>query len=135
MKIFSVFFILISFVCSCRQSAIRHSFSAADSLVVHFKDERAGIVSKTVQTTEAKAISRMIDFMDAKTTEDFQCGYDGKMFFYAQGQKVQEVDFKMRDDTCRRFSFLLEGKLMSTKMSNEAVDFFDALEKGLPYYY
>lgn len=135
MKIFSIFLILVSFITSCRQSDIRHSFSAADSLVVHFKDEKAGVITKTVQTTETKAISRMIDFMDAGKTQEFKCGYDGKMFFYAGEQRIQEVDFKMKDDSCRHFSFLLDGKLMSTKMSNEAVDFFDALEKGLPYYY
>lgn len=120
--------------CSCRQSAVRSSFSAADSLVIHFKDEQAGIVTKTVQTTESKAISRITDFIDAKKASDFKCGYDGKMFFYSRGQKIQEVDFKMKDEICNHFSFLLDGKLISTDMSNEAVDFLDALEKGMLYY-
>jgi len=121
--------------CSCKQSAITQSFSSADSVVVHFKDEQAGTVTKTVQTAESKAIRRIIEFMDAKETEKFKCGYDGKMFFYKGGQQMQEVDFKMKNDSCNHFAFLLDGKLMSTKMSGEAVDFFDALEKGLPTYY
>lgn len=129
-----LFFLLILICCSCRPSGIRHSFSVADSLVIHFKNEQAGAVTKTVQTTEAKAIGRMIDFIDAGKTEAFKCGYDGKMFFYAGGQRIQEVDFKMKDETCNHFSFLLEGKPVNTKMSREAVDFFDALEKGIPYY-
>jgi hypothetical protein len=29
---------------------------------------------------------------------------------------------------------MLNGKLMSTRISNEAADFLDALEKGMPYY-
>jgi hypothetical protein len=120
--------------CSCKQSAVKQSFSSADSVVIHFKDEQAGTISKTVQTAEAKAIDRIIEFMDAKETEQFKCGYDGKMFFYNKGQQIQEVDFKMKDATCNHFAFLLNGKLTSTKMSNEAVDFFDALEKGMPYY-
>jgi len=41
---------------------------------------------------------------------------------------------KKQDATCNHFAFLLNGKLTSTKMSDEAVDFFDALEKGMPYY-
>jgi hypothetical protein len=126
--------VLISF-CSCKQSAIKQSFSSADSLVIHFKDEQAGIVTKTVQTTESKAMGRMIEFIDTKETEQFKCGYDGKMFFYHNGQEIQEVDFKMKNDSCNHFAFLLNGKLMSTKMNNEAVDFLDALEKGLPTYY
>jgi len=120
---------------SCKQSAIKQSFSSADSLVVHFKDEQSGTVTKTVQTAESKAIKRIIEFMDAKETELYKCGYDGKMFFYKKGQQIQEVDFKMKNDSCNHFAFLLNGKLMSTKMSGEAVDFFDALEKGLPTYY
>ena len=120
---------------SCEQSAIRQSFSSADSLVIHFKDEQAGTVTKTEQTANSKAISRMIDFIDAKETELFKCGYDGKMFFYNKGEKMQELDFKMKNDSCNHFAFLLNGKLTSTKMSQEAIDFLNALEQGLPIYY
>jgi hypothetical protein len=120
---------------SCAPSAIKQSFSSTDSLVIHFKSEQAREITKTVQTTEAKAIRRMVEFIDREETELFKCGYDGKMFFYSKGQRLQEVDFKMKDEACNHFAFLLNGKLMSTKMSNEAVDFFDALEKGLPIYY
>ena len=76
----------------------------------------------------------MIDFMDAAATENFKCGYDGKIFFYNKGQRIQEVDFKMSDEACNHFAFLLNGKLMSTKMKSEAIDFLDALERGLPFY-
>ena len=125
---------MIIILTGCKQSAIKQSFSSADSLVIHFKDEQAGIVTKTVQTTESKAMGRMIEFIDTKETEQFKCGYDGKMFFYHNGQEIQEVDFKMKNDSCNHFAFLLNGKMMSTKMNSEAVDFLDALEKGMPYY-
>ena len=133
MRIFILFVLLISLY-SCKQSAIKQSFSTADSLVIHFKDEQVGIVTKTVQTTESNAMNRMIDFIDAKETEQLKCGYDGKMFFYHKGEKIQEVDFKMKDESCNHFAFLVNGNLMSTKMNSEAVDFLDALEKGMPYY-
>jgi hypothetical protein len=127
--------IMIMVVTGCKQSAIKQSFSSADSLVIHFKDEQAGVITKTVQTAESKAINRMIEFIDAKETEQFKCGYDGKMFFYTKGQKIQEVDFKMKNDSCNHFAFLLNGNLMSTKMSGEAIDFLNALEQGMPTYY
>jgi len=127
--------VLVILFCSCKQSAIKQSFSSADSLVIHFKDEQAGVVTKTVQTAESKAINRMIDFIDAKETEQFNCGYDGKMFFYNKGQKMQEVDFKMKNDSCNHFFFLLNETRMSTKMSGEAIDFLNALEQGMPIYY
>ena len=127
---------LSSILCySCKQSAIRQTFSSADSLVIHFKDEEAAVVTRTVQTAESKAIDRMIEFIDTKETGQFKCGYDGKMFFYTKGQKIQEVDFKMKNDSCNHFAFLLNGKLMSTKMNNEEVDFLDPLEKGMLTYY
>lgn len=122
-------------ICSCKSSPVKQSFSSADSLVIHFKDEQAGAVIKTVQTAESKAINRVIEFIDGKETELFKCGYDGKMFFYHNGKQIQEVDFKMKNDSCNHFAFLVNGKLTGTKMSNEAVDFLDALEKGLPTYY
>ena len=120
--------------CSCKQSAIKQSFSSADSVVIHFKDEQAGVITKTVQTAESKAINRIIEFMDTKETGQFKCGYDGKMFFYNKGQQMQEVDFKMKDPACNHFAFLINGKIISTKMNDEAIDFLDALEKGMPYY-
>jgi hypothetical protein len=61
-------------------------------------------------------------------------GYDGKMFFYHNGQEIQEVDFKMKNDSCNHFVFKIERKPGETKMNSEAVDFLDALEKGMPYY-
>src|SRR6187402_211873 len=133
---FNLVIILTSILfCSCNQSAIKQNFSSADSLVIHFKDEQAGVVTKTVQTAESKAINRMIEFIDAKETEQFNCGYDGKMFFYNKGQKIQEVDFKMKNDSCNNFFFLLNKNRMSTKMSGEAIDFLNALEQGMPIYY
>ena len=134
MKWFMFFLLPLVFI-SCKQSAVKQSFSSTDSLVIHFKDEQAGVITKTVQTAESKAINRIIEFIDAKETKQYNCGYDGKMFFYSKGQQIQEVDFEIKNDSCNHFAFQVSGKLISTKMSDEAVDFFDALEKGLPTYY
>jgi len=135
MKNFIIPVLVICSVAACKSSAVKQSFSSADSLVIHFKDEQAAVITKTVQTAESKAINRMIDFIDAKETELFKCGYDGKMFFYNKGQKIQEVDFKMKNDSCNHFALLVNGKLTGTKMSNEAIDFLNALEQGMPTYY
>lgn len=122
-------------ICSCKSSPVKQSFSSADSLVIHFKNEKAGVITRTVQTAESKAINRVIEFIDGKETKPFDCGYDGKMFFYKKGERMQEVDFKITNDTCNHFAFKLNDKLISTKVSNEAVDFLNALEQGLPTYY
>ena len=134
MRSFLFYLLLIFFLSSCKQSPVQQSFSSADSLVIHFKDERAGIVTKTVQTAESKAINRIIEFIDAKEINPADCGFDGKMFFYKKGNKIQEVDFKIKNDSCNHFAFLLGEKMMKTKVSNEAIDFLNALENGMPYY-
>jgi hypothetical protein len=127
-------FVIAVIICSCKQSVVKQGFSSADSLVIHFKDEQSGTIIRTVQTAESNAINRMVEFIDSKETELFKCGYDGKMFFYKGNNKIQEVDFKYKIDSCNHFAFMLNGKLMSTRISNEAADFLDALEKGMPYY-
>lgn len=120
---------------TCKQSAVKSGFNPADSLVIYFKNEQAGEVTRTVQTAEGKAIRRIVEFIDGKESELYTCGYDGKMFFYKKGEKMQEVDFKIKDPACNHFAFLLNGKLVSTKLNSEAADFLDALEKGLPVYW
>jgi len=134
MKFYLIISLVVIAFCSCKQSAVKKSFSSADSLVIYYKDEQAGVVTRTVQTAESKAINRMIEFIDSKETELFKCGYDGKMFFYKKDNKIQEVDFIYKNDSCSHFAFMLNGKLMSTRMRNEAADFLDALERGMPYY-
>jgi hypothetical protein len=129
-----LFFLAFTLIISCNNSKVSKSFSDSDSLVIHFKDELAGVITKTVETTEAKAISRVTGFIDAATTENFKCGYDGKMFFYRKGQQLQEVDLMLKDKACRHFSFLLDGKIMSTKMNNEAAEFLSSLESGKMWY-
>lgn len=115
---------------SCEPTAIRASFRDADSLVVHFKNNAGNEISKTVQTTDKNAISRVIDFIDAPLAEQFQCGYDGKMFFYRDDKLYQEADFNRMEGSCRIFSIVVDGKLIHTRMNNEAMDFFNALERG-----
>ena len=134
MKYLILFSFFIFLLFSCKQSRVKQSFSPTDSLVIHFKNEQAGIITKTIQTTESKAIIKMIDFIDGKATENFKCGYDGKIFFYSKTFQIQEVDFKMSDEACNHFAFLIDGKPVSTKMKTETVDFLDALKKGIPYY-
>ena len=127
-------FLPLLFILGCKPSLVKQSFSSADSLVIHFKNEQQGVVTKTVQTADSKAINRVIEFIDGKTADHLQCNYDGKMFFFSEGKQIQEVDFNMTEKDCTQFSLLVNGKLISTKMNPEAIDFFNAQEKGLLFY-
>lgn len=133
MKQFLFILILITGA-SCKNSDIKKSFLGADSLIIHFKDTQAGTITKSVEATDPKAIKRIAGFIDNQVSEEYKCGYDGKMFFFSKGQQQQEVDFVINDKTCRHFSFLLNGNLVNTKMSNEAADFLKSLADGKSWY-
>lgn len=135
MRFLLSFSFVIFLFSGCKQSAIQQSFSSADSLVIHFKNEELGTITKSIRTTDRKAINRIITFIDAGPVENTECINDGKMFFYKEGLQIQEVDFNTNEISCtQRFTFLVNGKLHSTKIKKEAIDFLFALEKGLPYY-
>jgi len=102
--------------------------------VIHFKNEKENRITKTVQTTDSKAIRRILEFIDNQPTDSAACGFDGKMFFYRQRERIQEVDFNIKDSRCSRFSLILDGQLISTKLSGEAADFLGALERGDLFY-
>ncbi len=124
------FLISLTLLTACSNSAISKKLSGSDSLVINFKDQITDSVTKTVTTIENNAIRKLIDFVDAKATDEFKCGYDGNLSFYSEGEVILPVVFKYKEPGCRHFLFELDGKLMSTKMGKEAADFLESLEKG-----
>src|SRR5258706_8755328 len=132
MKTICLFLLLIfhGLFTACSNSAVSKKLSQCDSLVINFKEEQSDTIIKTVSATENSAIDKLAGFVDSKTTEEFKCGYDGNMMFYSKGQAVLPIVFKYKESGCRHFLFELDGKLMSTKLSTEAADFLESLEKG-----
>jgi hypothetical protein len=119
---------------SCKSSALKERLSVSDSLVVEFYHPNTDSIKRTVQTTQKHSIDRMIDFVDTKSTEQYKCGYDGNIIFFAKGRPVLPMLFKFKEDSCRHFVFELDGKLMSSRMKNEAKDFLESLEAGKDTY-
>jgi hypothetical protein len=119
---------------SCSHSALSKKLSGSDSLVINFYAAGSDSIVKTVQATDDNAIHKMVDFMDKKSANEFKCGYDGNLIFFSKGQPLLPVVFKYKEPGCRHFSFELDGKLVNTKMNNEASDFLESLEKGSMYY-
>jgi hypothetical protein len=119
---------------SCKSSALKEKLSASDSLVVEFFHPGTDSITRTVQTTQQHAIKRMIKFVDAKETEQFKCGYDGNIIFFSKTQPILPMKFEYRIDSCRHFVFDLDGKVMTSKMKNEAKDFLESLEAGKDTY-
>jgi hypothetical protein len=133
MKLF-LFVIIVLMTAGCKNSAVAKKLSGSDSLVITFNAPNGDSIIKTVSTTENNAINKVIDFVDAKPAEEFKCGYDGNLIFFSKGQVIFPVVFKYKEKDCRHFLFELDGKLMSTKINNEAADFLESLEQGKIFY-
>ncbi len=103
-------------------------------MVINFNAPNSDSVIKMVSTTDTKAIQRMAKFLNGKASALYKCGYDGNMLFFRNGQQVLPVVFKFSENDCKHFSFDLDNKVMSTEMSNEAVDFLKSLGEGKSWY-
>jgi hypothetical protein len=129
------FIILVFILASCgHSSAIDKKLSGSDSLVITFNIPGSDSVSNIVSTTEKKAIRKLSGFLNGKTTDQKQCGFDGNMLFYKNGERLLPVIFKYSSDNCRHFLFELDNKVMSTSMSNEASAFLKSLSEGKNQY-
>lgn len=120
---------------SCgNQSAVSKKLSGTDSLVITFNVPDSDSIINAVSSTDKKAIRKLSGFLNGKATEQKECGYDGNMKFYQNGSVVLPVVFKYSLDSCRRFLFELDNKVMTTKMNNEAVSFLKSLGEGRGWY-
>ena len=128
--------IVVIVLTSCGSSAPEASrkLSGSDSLVITFNKPNSDSVLNTVITTESKAISKLAAFIDGKSTEQKNCGYDGNMIFYSNGKVLLPVVFKFNEDSCRHFLFEMDNKVITTSINNEAVDFFKSLAVGKNWY-
>ncbi len=126
----AVSYMVIILLVSCSSSAVGKKLKGCDSLVVTFNAPNSDSVINVVSTTETKAISKLARFVDGKPSEQYKCGYDGNMIFFKGGRQVLPVVFKYSEEGCRHFLFDLDNKVISSRMSNEAVDFLRSLATG-----
>jgi hypothetical protein len=115
-------------------SAVGSKLSGCDSLVITFNVANGDSVISRLETTNKKAIEKLSGFLSGKQTRQRVCGFDGNMVFFNNGEPVLPVSFQYSIDTCRRFLYSLDNKTFSTKMSNEAVDFFKSLSENRSWY-
>jgi hypothetical protein len=129
-------YLLVVIICfvSCSSSAITKKLAASDSLVITFNYPNTDSVINSVSTTEKNAIKTLTRFIDTKEIAVSKCGFNGNMIFYHNGEIVMPVIFQYSIDSCRQFLFTIDNKSISTKMSNEAVDFLQSLEEGKSWY-
>ena len=87
-------------------------------------------VVRVVILRDKKEIADLANFMESGTTEDLKCGYDGSLHFFKNNAVIKDIDFRMNDVACMHFSFLMNGKSYSTKLSADAKKFLEKVDKG-----
>jgi hypothetical protein len=103
--------------------------SGADSIVINFNAPQSTAIVNTIQTTETNAIKKFKQFTEGKKADEYKCGYNGNLQFYAKGVMLGDFSFNYSED-CRHFIQLKEDKLSSTVMSKEAAEFLKSLAEG-----
>ena len=131
-----LFVLAITVLASCSQSgsAIGKQLAGSDSLVINFNVPQSTNIQSTLTTTEKKAIKKLAQYIDNKTSQAYKCGYDGNLLFYKDGTLTGDVSFNYAGDGCHHFIMLLNGELTPTTMSNEAADFLKSLAQGKSWY-
>lgn len=120
--------ILLTVFTSCDRSAISKKLSKADKLEIRYSMSQSDVIEKSITTANKHTMNKVIGFLDNSPTVQFTCGYDGKLIFFAGGEQLHIIDF-MSDKDCRHFSFMVDEKIMSIKMSNTAAEFFTVLKE------
>lgn len=78
---------------------------------------------------EKNAINQLAKMAGGQVTESFKCGYDGTLHFFKMNKVIQDIYFRMNDDACRSFSFMLEGRHYNTNLTAEAKAVLQAIQK------
>jgi hypothetical protein len=112
---------------SCGHSPLVSQFEGSDSVAVKFIELGTGAVIKEVATSQTYAIKDLLRFADSEETGQLKCGYDGNIVFYKKGTVAGNLAFNYKTDGCHHFLFMANGRLTTTKMSNEAADFLKDL--------
>lgn len=127
-------FIILACLASCGGSPVSKKLALSDSLVITFNIPDTDSVINLVSTTDKKAIRKLAGFVAGKKKEQGKCGYDGNLVFYYKGAVWVPVVFKYSNAGCRQFLFDMDNKVMSTDMSDEAVNFLKSLAEGKNWY-
>ena len=119
---------------ACNNSVLQQKLDDANGLTVKFFDaNNPDSIIKIVKTTDEKAIEKMTGFVDGKISENLKCGFTGIMLFINNGTEIQTVNFNTQNN-CEHFSYNIDGKIINSKMTNEAADFLNALYSGRNFY-
>lgn len=69
---------------------------------------------------DKNTINQLAKMAGGQVTESFKCGYDGTLHFFKMNRVIQDIRFKLNDEQCSNFSFVLEGQGYNTALTAAA---------------
>jgi hypothetical protein len=127
MKYLIIALLFVLFFSCTHPTGLKELVNNADSVAInYFKGNgSADSVVNMVMLRDNPSVRQLANFIESHKTEDFKCGYDGSIHFFKNNVVLKDVDFRMNDVQCMHFSFLMNGKIYSTKLSAGAKQFME----------
>ena len=132
MMIKYIVLLLLPALFSCTNpTGVKEIIAGADSVAInYFKgDGTADTVVNMVMLKDKSQINELADYIEAAKAGQYKCGYDGSIHIFKKHVVLQDINFTVNDVQCMHFSFLLNNKLYSTKLSAEALQFIKSVNK------
>jgi hypothetical protein len=112
--------------CGDKHSSIRDYLKNADSASIAFFYEG----DRTVQIIIRDKISleKLCEMIDGKSLDPLKCSETGSIWFYEGGKKKMQVDFSINPE-CNNFSYMMNDKLYSKIMTDEASEYIKIVKQ------
>jgi hypothetical protein len=120
------FFIMlaISVLASCKQSVtgLPAKIIESDSMAINwFKGDGSMDTVITVKIIKDKTtINTLAKMAGGYVTTIKNCGYDGSLHFFKMDRVIQDITFRVNNEACNHFSFVLNGQAYTTELGAEA---------------
>jgi hypothetical protein len=114
---------------SCKspvKTPIGEMLKNSDSVVVQFYSEKE-VLENAATSSEPAAITQLIRYIDSQRMDSGTCIKGGQIIFYDDKKEVERVIYR---PDCKLFEFVINDKKQYTLMSDGAVNFINAIEKG-----
>ncbi|MFT3682845.1 MAG: hypothetical protein QM791_21485 [Ferruginibacter sp.] len=111
------------FGCDHSNKELKEHLIVADSIAInYFKGDGTMDTVITVKIiSDKQLIGKIAGFIsEAELRENKSCGYDGSLHFFKNNMVIQDVDFRMNDEDCMRFTAKFMNKIVQTSLSADA---------------
>ncbi len=126
--------IIVIALSSCHHSdkQLKIKISNADSVAINYftGDGKIDSVTRVKIIRDKNTMEQLADFTSASLTDIKEnCGYDGTIHFYKNDNVVQDIRFRMNDEKCMQFTYAEDGNIVATKLSQQAKELLEAINK------